>query len=88
MYEPGKILYAGGGGNTGWGQSPDPDDNAPTATAETIDLNQASPTWQNTSPMSAPRRHLNSTILPDGQVLVTGGTRGGGFVNFSEGKLP
>ena len=26
MYEPGKILYAGGGGNTGWGQSPDPDD--------------------------------------------------------------
>ncbi len=23
MYEPGKILYAGGGGNTGWGQTPD-----------------------------------------------------------------
>jgi hypothetical protein len=86
MYEPGKILYAGGGGHTGWGQSPDPDDNVPTATAETIDLNQASPTWQNTSPMSAPRRHLNSTILPDGQVLVTGGTRGGGFVNIDEGN--
>ena len=53
MYEPGKILYAGGGGHTGWGQSPDPDATAPTATAEIIDLNQASPTWQNTSPMSA-----------------------------------
>jgi hypothetical protein len=85
MYEPGKILYAGGGGHTGWGQSPDPDAPAPTATAEIIDLNQASPTWQNTSPMSVPRRHLNSTILPDGQVLVTGGTRGGGFVNIDEG---
>jgi hypothetical protein len=32
--------------------------------------------------MSAPRRHLNSTILPDGQVLITGGTRGAGFVNI------
>jgi hypothetical protein len=35
--------------------------------------------------MSAPRRHLNSTILPDGQVLITGGTRGGGFVNIDPG---
>jgi hypothetical protein len=85
MYEPGKILYAGGGGHTGWGQSPDPDATAPTATAEIVDLNQASPTWQNTSPMSFARRHLNSTILPDGQVLVTGGTSGGGFVNINEG---
>jgi hypothetical protein len=34
--------------------------------------------------MSAPRRHLNSTILPDGQVLITGGTSGAGFVNISE----
>jgi hypothetical protein len=36
--------------------------------------------------MSAPRRHLNSTILPDGQVLITGGTRGAGFVNIAEGN--
>jgi hypothetical protein len=84
MYEPGKILYAGGGGHTGW-PTPDPRSNQPTATAEVIDLNQASPSWQNTAPMSVPRRHLNSTILPDGQVLVTGGTRGAGFVNIDEG---
>ena len=30
----GKILYAGGGGNSTWGQTPDPRDNVPTATAE------------------------------------------------------
>jgi hypothetical protein len=33
--------------------------------------------------MAFPRRHLNSTILPDGQVLVTGGTRGAGFVDVN-----
>ncbi len=84
MYEPGKILYAGGGGHTGW-PTPDQKSAQPTATAEIIDLNQASPAWRNTEPMSVARRHLNSTILPDGQVLVTGGTRGAGFVNIDEG---
>jgi hypothetical protein len=83
MYEPGKILFAGGGGFTNWG-TPDPKANAPTATAEKIDLNLATPTWQPAGSMSAPRRHLNSTILPDGQVLITGGTRGGGFVDINE----
>jgi hypothetical protein len=83
MYEPGKILFAGGGGHTGWGQSPDPDASAPTETAEMIDLNQSNPQWQSAGSMSAPRRHLNSTILPDGQVLITGGTRGAGFVNIT-----
>jgi len=86
MYETGKILYAGGGGHTGW-PTPDPRNpaNLPTATAEQIDLNQTSPQWQSAGAMSAPRRHLNSTILPDGQVLITGGTRGGGFVNIDQG---
>jgi hypothetical protein len=85
MYEPGKILYAGGGGHLSW-PTPDPKNpaNVPTATAEKIDLNQTAPAWQSAGSMSAPRRHLNSTILPDGQVLITGGTRGGGFVDFSE----
>ncbi len=84
MYEPGKVIYAGGGGHTGW-PTPDAKSNTPTATAEIIDLNQATPSWQNTSPMASARRHLNSTILPDGQVLVTGGTSGSGFVNIDEG---
>jgi hypothetical protein len=35
--------------------------------------------------MAFPRRHMNATVLPDGQVLATGGTRGGGkLVDFSE----
>ena len=84
MYEPGKILYAGGGGHTGW-PTPDAKSNAPTETAERIDLNQASPQWVSAGSMAFARRHLNSTILPDGQVLITGGTRGGGFVNVDPG---
>jgi hypothetical protein len=65
MYLPGKILYAGGGRTT--------------ATAEIIDLNQAAPGWKYTGSMAYPRRHLNATILPTGEVLVTGGTRGTSF---------
>lgn len=86
MYEAGKILYVGGGGNAGWRQAPeDPKTNTVTATAETIDLNATSPTWQFTGPMAFPRRHMNATVLPDGQVLATGGTRGGGkLVDFSD----
>jgi hypothetical protein len=84
MYEPGKILYAGGGGFSSW-PTPDPTSATPTATAEKIDLNAASPTWTSAGSMSAPRRHLNSTILPDGQVLITGGTTGGGFVDINPG---
>jgi len=65
MYLPGKILYAGGGRTT--------------ATAETIDLNKSSPSWQWTGSMAYPRRHLNATVLPTGEVLVTSGTRGTSF---------
>ena len=78
MYATGKILVVGGGGYTGW-STPDARSATPTATAETIDLNATGPAWKNTDPMNHPRRHLNATILPDGQVLVTGGTSGGGF---------
>ncbi len=62
MYQPGKILYAGGARTTN--------------TAEVIDLNQAAPQWQWTGSMAYARRNLNATVLPDGTVLVTGGTGG------------
>jgi len=82
MYEAGKILYTGGGGNPTWIQSPDAKTNAPTAIAEMIDINAQAPTWTSAGTMAFPRRHLNSTILPDGTVLITGGTTGGGFVDI------
>jgi PKD repeat protein len=69
MYEPGKIMYVGGGWTTN--------------TAEIIDLNAGAPAWQWTGSMSAPRRHLNATLLPTGEVLVTGGTSGTAFNDVS-----
>lgn len=82
MYDTGKILYVGGGGDPNWSTS-DPKAASPTATAETINLNVSGPRWAATDPMNFPRRHLNATLLPDGQVLVTGGTTGSGFNNLS-----
>jgi hypothetical protein len=78
MYESGRILFVGGGGYLGW-DTPDPKTGTPTETAEKIDLNQGSPSWASAGSMSSPRRHHTATVLPDGQVLVTGGTSGGGF---------
>jgi len=69
MYLPGKILYAGGGSKP------------PTNTAEIIDLNQPNPTWANTGSMAYARRQMNATLLPTGDVLVTGGTSASGFNN-------
>jgi len=87
MYEAGKILYVGGGGDLTWSNNPDPlstRSSVPTAIAEKIDLTQGpNPQWEDAGRMSVPRRHLNATILPDGTVLVTGGTKGGGFDDVS-----
>jgi hypothetical protein len=68
QYADGKILVIGGG---------DP----PSNTCETIDLNQATPSWSSTGSMTFARRQMNATILPDGTVLATGGTSGAGFNN-------
>jgi galactose oxidase len=71
LYDVDKVIFIGGG-------------NPPTANAEIIDLGAAQPAWQATDPMNFPRRQHNATILPDGTVLVTGGTRGGGAVGTAE----
>ncbi|MET0623248.1 MAG: RICIN domain-containing protein [Pyrinomonadaceae bacterium] len=65
MYDTGKIINLGGG-------SP------PTNSAEIINLNATTPAWQTIAPMANARRHVNGTVLPDGTVLVTGGTSLGG----------
>jgi hypothetical protein len=70
MYTPGKILMAGGGFT-------------PTASAEVIDLNAATPAWRFTGSMAHARRQVTGTVLPDGKVLITGGTSAPGFDNES-----
>jgi galactose oxidase-like protein/Kelch motif protein len=66
MYEAGKILIVGGS-LTG-------DLLSPTNSAEVIDLNHSSPEWRLVGSMQYPRLDHNTTILPTGDVLVTGGT--------------
>ncbi len=68
LYDDGKLLLVGGG---------DP----PTATAEVMDLSAPTPSWTYVSPMATARRQLNATILPDGKILITGGSSGAGFDN-------
>src|SRR5262245_27759063 len=68
LYDNGKVLVMGGG---------DP----PTNTAEVIDLNAGTPAWSSIPSMAFARRQHNATLLPDGKVLVTGGTSGPGFNN-------
>ena len=71
LYDVGKILYIGGGNaQDGTG--------VPTFVVEQIDLNANPPHWTRAADMHFPRRQHNATLLPDGTVLVTGGTRGGG----------
>ncbi|KAK5652039.1 hypothetical protein OQA88_10942 [Cercophora sp. LCS_1] len=76
MYDAGKVMYIGGGETDGQG---------PTNEVEFINLNDASPKWTSSpsTNMKNPRRQFNATILPDGTVLVTGGTRGAGFNDLS-----
>jgi hypothetical protein len=68
MYENGKVIEIGGS---------DP----PTATAEIIDLNSATPTWTLTDSMHFARRQHNAVALPDGKIFVVGGSSGSGFDN-------
>ncbi len=66
LYDVGKVLMVGGG---------DP----PKKTAERIDLGAPTPAWSAAAPMSYARRQMNALLLPDGTVLVTGGTSTSGF---------
>jgi hypothetical protein len=72
LYDTGKIIFIGGG---------DP----PQKSSEVIDLTQSNPAWKPAKDMAFARRQHNATLLPDGTILVTGGTRGGGFNNLGPG---
>lgn len=58
-----RVMILGGG-------SP-----SATRTTELIDLSVSSPRWVQGPPMAQPRVQLNATLLPDGKVLVSGGSK-------------
>ncbi len=62
MYEPGKVALIGGNVS------------APTKTVELLDTNVSGSQFRYTASMAYARRQLNATLLPDGKILVTGGT--------------
>jgi hypothetical protein len=78
MYDEGKIIYIGGGNDSGSG--------LPTDAVEVIDFKEMQPRWRLSAPMHFRRRQQNGTLLPDGTVLVTGGTQGPGFNDISAGQ--
>ncbi len=59
-YDP-KVMIFGGGSPA-------------TATSEMIDLGAATPAWVYGPSMSAPRTEMDATMLPNGNVLLTGGS--------------
>jgi hypothetical protein len=75
MYDVGKVVEIGGS---------DP----PTATAETIDLNAATPAWSFTGSMHFARRQHNGVILPDGKIFIVGGSSAAGFDTDTSPVLP
>jgi galactose oxidase len=64
LYNNGQIMITGGA-------------RPPTPTTEIINLNATKPAWTQSGSMAYPRRQNNGTILPDGTILVTGGTSSG-----------
>lgn len=85
MYEPGKILQVGGGdwSNGGSGR-------AGARAGFTVDLTSGTENavYEATEPMTHGRHWANSTLLPNGEVMVTGGGRsnngGNGIVTTPE----
>lgn len=73
MYDQDKIIAIGG--NSAPGTAGIGGNNLITRTAEIIDMASPNPKWKYTKPMKYARFFPNATLLPDGTVLVTGGTR-------------
>lgn len=75
MYDVDKVMISGGGPVS------------PVATNEVIDLSSSTPVWRGVASMAFARKHHNLTILADGKILATGGTKGIGFNNNCERQV-
>ena len=83
LYDLGKVLLTGGCPTHRCEAS------HPVASAEVIDLRASSPRWKAIEPMTYRRHSHHATLLPDGTVLVTGGTdRPEVFNGRAAGVLP
>jgi hypothetical protein len=88
MYGRDRIIYIGGGNDPVPNNAPPDLPRPPTARAEVIDLDRDPPEsadWGEAKPMGNPRRQHNAVVLPDGTVLVIGGTGGGGGTRPDKG---
>lgn len=70
-----RVLALGGNASN---HAPPPPDTPGLATAEILDLGAPAPAWQPLPNMGSPRMYPNAVLLPDGKVLVTGGSAVGG----------
>jgi hypothetical protein len=87
MFDQDKIIYIGGG-NKDVGQDASRDEpRPPTNRTEVIDLSTTPAQWRDTEPMHFHRRQHNAVLLPDGTVLVIGGTQGGGGARSQSGVI-
>ena len=69
MYLPGRILRTGTSGFPGTAAQ------TSSAAAYALDMNSPNPRLRQVASMANPRAFLNMTVLPDDNVLVTGGNR-------------
>jgi 5-hydroxyisourate hydrolase-like protein (transthyretin family) len=76
MFDAGKILFAGGGdvANRNFGLPA-------SARAAVVDINGGFPAVTETDPMAQARNWHNVTVLPNGEVLASGGVQAGDRIN-------
>jgi len=82
MYLPSKFLKMGKSVN------PDEATEPSVATAYVLDMSQPAPGWRQVAPMSFPRTYHNTTLLPNGNVLVTGGGTSTDALGVATAVLP